>query len=199
MSWLFGIGGALRRGGGWLLSHPVVAIGFLFALHVAAHQFWIDPRLRAARDEARSGRAAEQAAHAATIENYRLAAETARRDAHANVARVRAAQDNATKEIVDEFQARLAYARDRAARLERVHADSRPTAAGGSAGGAYLSSTGTASRRADEAAGEDRLPAAGELTVGDALIATEQALQLDALIDWVRAQSAIDSNPPEMR
>jgi hypothetical protein len=28
------------------------------------------------------------------------------------------------------------------------------------------------------------------------LIATEQAIQLDELIKWVRAQGAVDSNPP---
>jgi hypothetical protein len=42
--------------------------------------------------------------------------------------------------------------------------------------------------RAAQAPGEDRLPAE------DALIATEQAIQLDELIRWVRQQSAVDPN-----
>jgi hypothetical protein len=45
-----------------------------------------------------------------------------------------------------------------------------------------------AARGADEAAGQDRLPRSDELT------ATEQAIQLDELIKWVRSQAAIDPN-----
>ena len=45
-----------------------------------------------------------------------------------------------------------------------------------------------ASGGAAQAAGEDRLPAP------DALTATEQAIQLDELIKWVKAQAAIDPN-----
>jgi hypothetical protein len=41
---------------------------------------------------------------------------------------------------------------------------------------------------AAEAAGHDRLPYA------DALTATEQAIQLDALIAWVKAQAEVDPN-----
>jgi hypothetical protein len=37
-------------------------------------------------------------------------------------------------------------------------------------------------------AGEDRLPAS------DALTATEQAIQLDELIAWVKRQAAVDPN-----
>jgi hypothetical protein len=39
-----------------------------------------------------------------------------------------------------------------------------------------------------QAAGQDRLSA------GDALTATEQAIQLDELIKWVKAQTAVDNN-----
>ena len=42
--------------------------------------------------------------------------------------------------------------------------------------------------RADQAAGEDRLPSA------DALVATEQAIQLDELIRWVTRQAQVDPN-----
>jgi hypothetical protein len=41
-----------------------------------------------------------------------------------------------------------------------------------------------------EAAGHDGLPADA------ALVATEQAIQLDALIGWVRRQASIDPNTP---
>lgn len=50
-----------------------------------------------------------------------------------------------------------------------------------------------AAGRTAQAAGEDRLPRSA-LGPGDALLATEQAIQLDALIGWVRAQSGIGMN-----
>jgi hypothetical protein len=46
----------------------------------------------------------------------------------------------------------------------------------------------SASGSADEAPGKDRLPQS------DALIATEQAIQLDELIRWVEAQAKVDPN-----
>ena len=48
-------------------------------------------------------------------------------------------------------------------------------------------------RGAAQAAGQDRLPQA------DALTATEQAIQLDELIKWVRKQAAVDNNPKAVR
>ena len=43
-----------------------------------------------------------------------------------------------------------------------------------------------AASSADQATGENRLP--------EALLATEQAIQLDELIKWVRAQAKVDNN-----
>jgi hypothetical protein len=40
-----------------------------------------------------------------------------------------------------------------------------------------------------QASGQDELPASDELT------ATEQAIQLDELINWVREQAKVDNNP----
>jgi hypothetical protein len=42
--------------------------------------------------------------------------------------------------------------------------------------------------RAAQRSGEDRLPPA------DALTATEQAIQLDELIEWVKEQATVDPN-----
>ena len=39
-------------------------------------------------------------------------------------------------------------------------------------------------------------PAKTDFLQSDALTATEQAIQLDELIKWVRAQAAVDPNPP---
>ena len=47
-----------------------------------------------------------------------------------------------------------------------------------------------AAGQSHQAAGQDRLPEP------DALIATEQAIQLDELVKWVKAQAAIDPNAP---
>ena len=45
-----------------------------------------------------------------------------------------------------------------------------------------------AAREPSETAREDRLSAA------DRLLATEQAIQLDELIKWIRAQAKVDNN-----
>jgi hypothetical protein len=42
--------------------------------------------------------------------------------------------------------------------------------------------------------GADRAAAQNELSLADRLTATEQAIQLDELIKWVKAQSAVDNN-----
>ena len=47
----------------------------------------------------------------------------------------------------------------------------------------------TASTDANETARKDRLRSSGELT------AIEQAIQLDGLIKWVRAQATVDNSP----
>ena len=126
----------------------------------------------------------ERAAYAATVTNYRAAAERARAADAANLQRVAAEQRAISERTSDDYQARLAAAHALAGRLRgataAAPADPRadgtapmprlPTAAGGTAQGS----------------GQDGLP------VADALIATEQAIQLDELIRWVRAQAQVD-------
>ena len=58
----------------------------------------------------------------------------------------------------------------------------------GARGSAPVPGLPAAARGAAQAAGQDRLPQS------DALTATEQAIQLDELIKWVRAQAAVDNN-----
>lgn len=123
------------------------------------------------------------AAMTQTVANYRAAADAARQGDLANAARVRAEQSAIDEETNDAFEKRLADARARAGRL-RVGA---PAAANTRAGGATrMSGLSAAAGRADQAAGADGLPPA------DALTATEQAIQLDALIQWVKRQHAVD-------
>lgn len=128
---------------------------------------------------------AETKAHAETIAGYRIAAERARASDRANAERVQAAQSTITERITNDFEARLADARTRAHRVREL------TQAGSNSGGrgsAPVPGVPDASGRVDEAAGQNRLPDP------DRLIATEQAIQLDELIRWVRAQGSIDPN-----
>jgi hypothetical protein len=130
----------------------------------------------------------EQAAFAGTVASYRAAAEQARAADKANANRVAAEQRAINERTNSDYETRLAAARAAAERLRlqsQAAADPRagrnasmprlPVAAGGTA----------------QAPGEDRLPQSDRLT------ATEQAIQLDELIEWVRAQAGVDPNDTE--
>jgi hypothetical protein len=145
--------------------------------------------------------AAERAAHSATVANYRAAAEQARRADAENAARVKAEQAAINERTANDFTNRIAAARARADELRRSAraAETDP----GVGGAAPVPGLPASARGAAEATGEDRLsrpehrPQAGVAPLGadDALIATEQAIQLDELINWVRAQAAVSVAP----
>lgn len=128
---------------------------------------------------------AEQSAHASTVANYRAAAEVARAADQANVARVTAEQRSINERTADDYQTRLADARALADRLR----DQASSAAADSGGGrtALVSGVADATGGVAEGSQEDRLPQS------DALTATEQAIQLDELIKWVRRQGTVDN------
>lgn len=132
---------------------------------------------------------AEQSASARTIANYRAAAEAARAADKANADRVAASQRIISERTTNDLEARLADARARALRLQL---ESRPpAAAGGGPGAAPVPA-------ARPATGAPRPPAAQDgLSLADRLIATEQAIQLDELIKWVRAQQTVAVSAPE--
>lgn len=107
----------------------------------------------------------------------------------ANVARVKADQDTITKGTLD------AYAKDKAALAVRVAAlreQLRLRPKGGdhsrSGGEAPVPGLPDSPGGADGASGEDGLPLA------DAVLATEQALQLLHLQNWLVEQSKVDPN-----
>lgn len=135
------------------------------------------------RDQARANAGlyrAEQAAHAATVASYRSAAEQARRADAETVARVKAEQAAINERTTHDFESRIAAARATAGRLrEQAGAAATDPSSGGAAPvpGVSIAAGGTA-----QAAGENRLPGS------DRLIATEQAIQLDELIKWVKSQ-----------
>jgi hypothetical protein len=128
----------------------------------------------------------EQAAFSTTVADYRAAADQARAAVQANAKRVVAEQASINERIANDYETRLAAVRADARRLrvaaETAAADTRaggnpsvpglPAAAGGPAQGA----------------GEDRLP------LDDRQLATEQAIQLDELIKWVRQQHEVEPN-----
>jgi hypothetical protein len=130
----------------------------------------------------------EQAALAGTVANYRAAAQQAEASDKANADRVAAEQRTINERTTNDFEGRLAAARSLA---QRLRGQSAATAADSRRGGAApvpgLSATAGGPA---QAAGQDRLPQP------DALTATEQAIQLDELIKWVRAQAAVDPNAP---
>jgi hypothetical protein len=126
---------------------------------------------------------AEQHAHAQTVANYRAAAETARRADAANRERVVAAQQDINERTIHDYEARLGDARTVADRLR---------------GGAAAADRGTGRAAAVPASGATARAAGGPaaqggLSVSDRLTATEQAIQLDELINWVTAQAAVDN------
>jgi len=127
---------------------------------------------------------AEQNAFASTVADARAAADAAHAADRANSDRVTTEQRAITERTANDFEARVAAARADAERLRRD-----PPADPGVGGSASMSGIPATSRRPAEAAGHDRLPPP------DALIATEQAIQLDELIKWVRAQAKVDNNP----
>jgi len=128
----------------------------------------------------------EQQAHAETVANYRAAADAARRADAANRDRVLVAQQDISERTTHDYEARLADARAIADRLRRQAGTAATDRGAGRA--ASLPAAGAAARAADGPAAQDGL------SVDDALIATEQAIQLDALIQWVRAQAAVDND-----
>jgi len=128
-----------------------------------------------------------QTAFAQTIAGYRSAADAARAADRAAADRVRAEQAAINERTAYDYETRLAAVRARAGELRR---DTPASAHSGDGGTAPVSALSAAPGGAHEGANQDRLPGA------EALIATEQAIQLDELIKWVRRQPSVDPNGP---
>ena len=130
----------------------------------------------------------QRTALAGTVANYRAAAAQAQLADKANAERVAAAQRTINERTKDEFEVRLAAARADARRLRAqapaaaADPDIRP--------GAAMPGLPAPAVRANEASRQDGLSGS------DALTATEQAIQLDELIKWVRAQHAVQIDAP---
>lgn len=125
-----------------------------------------------------------EAARAQLVADLASAAAKARTEDQANAARVAEAQNAINRSSLNDFEARIADARARAERLRpQPNAEGRGPTGNPSVPGLSIA-TGTAAQGAGQ----------NGLSQSDQLTATEQAIQLDALIKWVRAQAAIDPN-----
>ena len=135
----------------------------------------------------------ERSAHAATVESYRRAAALARAQDQANAARAERAQAAISKEVSNDYQARLAALRGRYDALRLRGAGAAP-ADPGAGRGEDLPGPGQGPAGAAPPAGAEGL------SLDDRLLCSAQAEQLDALIDWVERQQAVpagrDAQPP---
>ncbi|MBV9528548.1 hypothetical protein [Sphingomonas sp.] len=153
-------------------------IGLVLAQHVAAIHWHRES------DRFEKLYADEQLAFARTTTAYREAVEQARADDKANATRVAGEQQTINQRTSDDYEKRLADARSTADRL-RAQLAAAP-AHPGTGGAAPVPGLSAAAVGPPQAAGEDGL--------SDALIATEQAIQLDELIKWVRRQAGVNPN-----
>lgn len=159
---------------------------FWWAFPIAGLLIWA-LILRGDVAEVRAQLTAEQSAHRASALNWQMTTAMAlAADLQNRLAKERA-QAEESRRISDDFEVRIAGARARAAavgvRGQAAAADQ------GSRGNAPVPGLPDPARVADAAPGQDRLSTA------DALIATEQAIQLDELINWVAAQARVAAEP----
>jgi hypothetical protein len=157
------------------------ACAFLLILLIGDRNRW-----KAKTSEYAAVISSERNAHAATVAGYRAAAEKARREDLERLARVKASQAAINERTAHDYESRIAAAR---ASYERLRNDAHAAAADPRTERtapvpAISSSSGTAA----QGAGEDGFPLA------DRLLATEQAIQLDELIKWVRRQAEVPTN-----
>ena len=125
-----------------------------------------------------------EAERATMVADFAAAAETARAADRANAARVAAAQDNISRSSQNDFTDRITRARAVARRLR----ENAPAADHGAGRGTDLP------RLPAAPGGPAQVPGTDRLSDAERLAATEQAIQLDELIKWVRGQAALDPN-----
>lgn len=125
---------------------------------------------------------AERKAHQETIFNFKKAQADAEAVQAHNLARVAKASKEITNETLDDYNRRVADLRERYKRLLAQGNRSAPL-------DAQMSTVSDTAATVNAAAQQDGLSAS------DALIASEQALQLDALITWVERQAKVENSP----
>jgi membrane protein involved in colicin uptake len=137
-------------------------------------------------DKAEKALVAEQNAHKQTQLNYRQAAEKARQQDALNKARAEAEQRATIERTKTDYEARIAAARsDYAQRLRDL------AKAGSNPGGAGSAPVSGGPR---PGAGTPQASPDSGLSLDERLVATEQAIQLDELINYVEGLLKVDLN-----
>lgn len=167
---------AFRAALGFIAKHPWQSA--TIALLVACAWLW------RANNGLHDSLKAERAAHAETIAVFKKAQADAEAVQAHNLARVAKAQKDVTDETLDDYNRRVA---DLRARYKRLLEQGNRSASGNP----DLPAVPNATSGTDAAAQQDGLSSA------DALTASEQALQLDALITWVARQAKVKTSPEE--
>lgn len=202
LGWALGLGNLIERIArgifDWVTSDwrngPLLMLGILALGHI----FVIDPNLREQRDKAIGERNAERTAHQKTKTDYRTAQAEAARLEQNRIERVKAEQQEITDAVEADYRRQLAGLH---ARAERLREELRAGAGAAGAGrGVEMPGLSPSAGGSAEAADDRGFPAPFGRSPAEQLerdiIASEQAIQLNALIDWLLAQSAIDPNAP---
>lgn len=175
--------------------------GFLALAVIAAVQtvriegLWPISGLKEQVATAQAQRDAERAAHVQTKLIYEKAQEQAARIEGKRLLAVMSEQQEITHEIGTEYAQRLAAARARHDELAlRLRGQGQAGAgAAGAGGGEPLPQLAGPAGRADATPGPAGL-SDPEMTLAERWRASQQALQLDALIDWVERQGKVPVN-----
>ena len=157
-------------------------LGLLLMVQKVETRHWRKQSIRF-EELARKG----EAERARIVADFAAAAAAARSADRANAARVASEQSAINRSSRHDFEARIDRARADAVRLRQ---DTAAAADRSGFGRPPVPGLPASAGRTDQAAREDRLPDP------DRLIATEQAIQLDELIKWVRAQAAVEPSGP---
>jgi hypothetical protein len=183
----------------WLFAdwrHIVIAV---LTIDLANQAFRVAPRLRSEIQH----RADERDAARGTIANLQEAARQAAIRQQANIVRVDAVHDAINRENVSALHSEVAALRYRSELLSGRLRAAQAAAPAGSADGAGLPGTIPAGTRIAETAGDQGFPegagaacpVASGMTISERLIASEQAYQLDRLIDAVEAAANVNTSP----
>lgn len=165
---------AIRAAIGFIVRHPWQSAAL--ALLVACAWLW------RANNGLHDSLKAERARYAETVASFKKAQADAEAVQAHNLVRVAKAQKDITDETLDDYNRRVA---DLRARYKRLLEQGNRSASGN----AGLPAVPNATSGTDAAAQQDGLSSA------DALTASEQALQLDALITWVERQAKVENSP----
>ncbi|QPL39369.1 hypothetical protein IT881_15120 [Erythrobacter sp. A30-3] len=184
----------------WATSDWRHAAIIMLAAIALVQTFHTVPSLQSRVADRTAERDDERTAHQQTKADYREAQVEAERQETARLTRVRQEQQEITDAVEADYRRQLAGLHARAEQLRgqilRAGAGSAGAGQSGAMPGFSDASSGPA-----EAAGNDGLPAAFDRSAAGQLerdiVATEQAIQLNSLIDWILKQGAIDPNAAE--